>query len=109
MRRSNPDFVFLTKQKIAMSSRIIQDRDAEYGWYAGGSFDIAKRMATIDTILKLGLANPKLAILIKVYRAYLNQMRKAYFATQGSTELTKLGFILGEQRVVKRATAPATY
>jgi len=98
---------YLTRQKVAMSCKIVEEKDPEYSWYAGGSFEIAHQMAVIDAILKLGLIPSRIAVMAKIYRVYLNQLRKAYFATQGSTELTKLGFIQGEPKVVKRATAPA--
>ena len=52
-------------------------------------------MATIDTFLRVGLLPQKIVPLAKLLRGYLNQQRKAFFASVGSTEITKLGFILG--------------
>jgi len=73
----------------------IAAKDADYSSYSGASLDIASKMAAIDVFLSSGLIDPKIAPIVKLYRAYLNQQRKAFFASVGSTEVTKLGFILG--------------
>jgi len=108
-RTRNYDLMELIRRKSSMSADIISKRDAEYAYYAGGSFEIASKIAVIDTMLKNGLLPKEMIIFVKLYRSYLDQQRKAFFASIGSTEITKLGFILGDTSVVKRATAPASY
>ena len=41
---------------------------------------------------------------VKLMRKYLDQKRKAVLANL-CTEITKLGFLLGERRVVEKATS----
>jgi len=88
-----------------MSAEIVSKVDPEYAWYVGANPEVAEKMATIDTILKIGLIPEKLVPFVKLYRMYLDQKRKAYFSNL-CTEITKLGFLLGDRRVVKRATDP---
>jgi hypothetical protein len=97
----------LIRRKASMSAEIVSKKDAEYSLYSGASWDTASKMALVDTILKNDLINPNLRFIIKLYRSYLNQQRKAFFASVGSTEITKLGFIQGDPRVVMRATEQA--
>ena len=78
-----------------MSKQIVATKDEEYAYYAGASYEIAHKMAVIDTMLKYGLIPKEQVLLVKLYRAYLDQQRKGFFASVGSTEITKLGFILG--------------
>ncbi|RLI49186.1 MAG: hypothetical protein DRP09_20875 [Candidatus Thorarchaeota archaeon] len=105
MRRSY-DILELIRKKSSMGAKVA-NKDPEYGWYSGASFEIASRLAIIDTILKNGLLPPAMVPFAKLYRSFLDQQRKAFFASAGSSEITKLGFILGEEKIVKRATAPA--
>jgi hypothetical protein len=106
MRRTY-DLIELIRKKSSMSADIVTKKDPEYGWYAGSSVDVAYQMAVLDTFLKHKLIPPNFVPLVKLYRSYLDQLRKAIMAST-ATEITKLGFILGDTRVVKRATAPAT-
>lgn len=94
MRKSS-DIMERMRKQISMSKEIVSTKDKEYGWYAGGSWEIVEQMATVDVILKLGLIPKDFIPYLKIYRAYLDQKRKAWFASVGSTEITKLGFILG--------------
>jgi len=107
MRRSY-DLLELIRRKSSMSADIVTKKDSEYGWYAGADVSVAEQMATVDVFLKHGLLPAKFLPFVKLYRSYLDQLRKAIFSST-ATEITKLGFILGDTRVVKRATAPATY
>lgn len=102
----NYDLMELIRRKASMSAEIVSKKDAEYAYYSGANFEIASKMALIDTILKHQLVDPALTFLIKLYRSYLDQQRKAFFASVGSTEITKLGFIQGDTRKVVSATAP---
>lgn len=81
------------ERRVSMAAQIAA-KDVEYAFYSGGSFGISSRIAKIDTFLKTGLIPKELVPIVKLYRAYLNQQRKAYFASM-SSEVTKLGFILG--------------
>jgi len=93
----------LIRRKASMSAQIVTQVDHEYAWYVGANYEIGKKMAMVDTMLKHGLINPKLIPFVKLYRSYLDQQRKAYFSNL-CTEITKLGFLLGDQRSVEKAT-----
>jgi len=82
------------RKKAGMGERL-SVKDKEYAYYAGGSFEIARKMAMVDTMLNNGLINPKLLSFVKLYRSYLDQQRKAFFVTIGSDVITKLGILLG--------------
>lgn len=83
------------RQKASMSKQIVTTKDHEYAFYVGGSFEVTRKMAIIDTMLKNGLISESMVLFVKLYRSYLDQQRKAFFASVGSTEITKLGFLLG--------------
>lgn len=70
-------------------------KDKEYAWYVGASFRTASKMAMVDTMLKHKLISPELIPFVKLYRSYLDQQRKAFFATIDSDVITKLGLLLG--------------
>jgi len=93
-RKGTYDLLEIAKRKSAWSMQIAA-KDKDYSSYSGASLEIASKMAAIDTFLSLGLIDPKIVAIVKLYRAYLNKQRKAFFASIGSTEVTKLGFILG--------------
>ena len=82
------------RRRSSMSQKL-SVKDQEYAWYAGASMDIADKMAVVDVMLKNGLIPKNMIPLVKLYRAYLDQKRKAFFASIGSTEITKLGLLLG--------------
>lgn len=96
MPKRSGDYGFLEelKQKVTMSQQLSR-KDSEYGEYAGGDFADVKKIAQIDLFIEQKLFPEKLIPILKLYRAYLVKKRKAYFATLGSTEVTKLGFLLG--------------
>lgn len=106
MPRRTKDFLELIRAKASMSATIIDQRDEEYGYYSGGNFETASRMAMIDTCLKLKMIPKELVPYVKIYRSFLDQQRKAFFASVGSTEITKLGFILGKTGKVQDADLP---
>jgi len=93
-RKTSYELVEVNRRKAAWSMRIA-NKDPDYSSYSGASWELASKMAAIDIFLNSGLIDPKIAPIVKLYRAYLNQQRKAFFASIGSTEVTKLGFILG--------------
>ena len=98
MPRRQTEIIELIRQKISMSAKIVSKVDREYGYYSGASLEIASQLAMIDTILKLGLVPERFVCLLKMMRTHLDQQRKAFFASVGASELTKLGFILGEEK-----------
>lgn len=89
------DFMELIRQQASMSKQIVSQKDKEYGYYAGATFDDARKMAMIDLMLNMGIFPSKFIPILKFYRAYLNQRRKAFFASVGASEISVLGFILG--------------
>lgn len=93
-RRNDYGFLEELKQKVTMSQQLAR-KDGEYGIYSGGEFEDAKHIAQIDLILKFNMIPDKFIPMLKMFRAYLLKRRKAYFSTIGSTEITKLGFLLG--------------
>lgn len=93
-RRRSYDSFESVRKRAGMGERL-GAKDKEYAWYAGGSFEIASRMAKVDTILKSGLIPKELIPFVKLYRRYLDQQRKAFFTSVGSDVITKLGVLLG--------------
>jgi len=91
----NYDLMESIRQKASMSAQIVATKDSEYAQYSGGSYEIGMKLANIATFLESNLLPEKLVPLIKLYRLYLQHRRKAFFATVGCTEISKLGFILG--------------
>jgi len=98
------DLMERIRQQASMSRELVSTKDPEYAWYAGGNFEIVSKMALIDTMLKNSLIPENFVIFVKLYRSYLDQQRKAWFASVGSTEITKLGLMLGLERDTVRAT-----
>jgi hypothetical protein len=102
----NYDALEMLRQASTMSQQIVSKKDPEYGWYAGASFEIADKMSLIDFVLKANFLPTSMIPILKLYRMRLDQQRKAFFASVGSTEVTKLGFILGLQGRRKSAGGP---
>ena len=101
----NYDLMELVRKKASMSADIVIRKDAEYSQYAGASLEIASKMAMIYTFIENGLIPEPLLPITKLYYSLLNHQRKAFFASVGSTEITKLGFIQGEPRESASATS----
>jgi hypothetical protein len=99
------ELIEIFKAKASMSADIVSRKDPEYAYYSGASFEIASKIAMIDTLLKNKLIPENFIVFVKLYRSYLDQQRKAFFASVGSTEITKLGFIQGDTRRVVSAKA----
>lgn len=108
MVKRDSNLLEIVRRKVSMSAEIVSKIDADYAKYAGGSFEIGSKIATIDVMLENNLIPQNIRIFIKLYREYLNKQRKAFFATIGSTEITKLGFIQGDPRKYVKATDPAS-
>ena len=94
MVRRTYDTFEAIRRKAGMGERL-GAKDHEYGDYAGASFELGEKMATVDTMLKNGLIPKDMVPLVKLYRSFLNQHRKAFFAGVGCDVITKLGMMLG--------------
>ena len=95
VKRSSP-FTSLKNifDQISMSQRLSQ-KDSEYANYAGGSLEIANKIAKIDLCLEKQILPEGFKPLLNIYRDYLIKQRKAFFATIATKELSQLGFLLG--------------
>lgn len=100
----NYDLMELIRKKSSMSAEISK-KDRDYSQYAGGSLEISSKIALIDMALEEKIIPANLRPMVHLYRAYLVKQRKAFFASIGSTEITKLGFIQGDPREIRNATA----
>ena len=89
------DSMEVVRKKVSMSQQIVSRKDKDYALYAGAFLDDADNMAKIDTMLEFGLIPKDFVPFVKLYRAYLDRRRKAFFASVGCSEISKLGFILG--------------
>ena len=74
-------------------SQQIAKKDSSYGLYAGAYLEDAYTMALLNVLDKRKMF-PGFEDKVKFLQDYLNERRKAYFAST-STEITKLGFLLG--------------
>lgn len=95
------------RQTTLMSKQIAR-KDPEYSKYVGASWEIAEKMVMIDLCLEQKLLPETLTPFLKLFRAYLDKKRKAWFASVASTEITKLGFIIGEENDTIDATETET-
>jgi len=98
-RTSNYNVDIFNIQK-AMATQIVEkEGNEDYGRYAGALYDTASEMAFIDFLQRQNVI-PKVFIkLLELNLAYLSQQRIAEFCTVGTTEVSKLGFILGRTYV----------
>lgn len=101
-KRRTADILEIIRKKTSMSQNIAQ-RDNDYSVYSGADLQTADKIAKIQTVLKLKIFPKEINILLKIMLVYLDQRRKAYFASTCS-ELTKLGFILGYKYESIKAT-----
>ena len=104
MVRRNQDLMELIRRKASMSAQVVSQIDKEYAWYVGSDTELAIKMAKIDFMLKSEIIPKPMIPFVKLMRKYLDQKRKAVLANL-CTEITKLGFLLGERRVVEKATS----
>jgi len=93
-KRSYSSSFELARQRAGMGERL-GNKDNEYGFYSGADYLTAHKMAVLDTMLKHDLVPPQFKAMIKLYRSYLNQQRKAFFASVDADVITKLGMMLG--------------
>ena len=101
------DLLEIIKRKASMSADIVTSKDPEYAYYSGGAFETVSKIATIDTMLKNELIPKDFIVFVKLYRSYLDQQRKAFFASVRCDVISQLGFIQGDPRTSLKATAPA--
>jgi hypothetical protein len=90
----------MIRQKTLLGAKLAK-KEGKYADYAGGALQTSETMADIDLILENKLVPTSLVPFIKLYRAYLDGHRKAFFMTLGSDVLTQLSALVGDQRVVK--------
>ena len=83
------------RRRAKWSEEIVR-KDKEFQDYAGADPKTASMMATIDVFLRYLNTNPTLALLVKLYRAYLIQRKKAYFCSTKANEITLLAFLKGK-------------
>lgn len=95
MRRQN-DALEIFRAKQSMSAKVAV-KDSDYSSYSGADLETALKLAKIDAVKKSGLLPEKLFPLLDLSRIFLDQKRKAIFASIGTTEISKLGFILGKE------------
>lgn len=100
-----PDLIELIRRKISMSQKIISDVDAEYANYVG-SGENGNLIAILDWILKnretFDVSEDD-AKEINLVRSLFIQFAKADFVNLYTTEITKLGFLLGDTTNVIKA------
>lgn len=99
---STRDYAEIFRIKSTMSGQIASTIDHDYALYAGASFEDANTMAFIDICLRNKIISERLIPLVKLYRVYLDQRRKAYFASERADIVSILGFILGVKDEHKR-------
>lgn len=107
MVKKTYDLLEIVKRKASMSADIVSNIDGDYSSYSGGSFETVSKIAIIDTMLKNNILPESVKLLVKLYRSYLNQQRKAFFASVRCDVISQLGFIQGDPRTKLKATAPA--
>jgi len=86
------DSLELIRKKTSMSQQIAK-KDQSYGEYSGAYLDDAYTLALLKAIEDLPIIE-HLQTHVKFLKKFLQERRKAYFAST-SSEITKLGFILG--------------
>jgi len=101
-KRSRIENLEIIRRKASMSQQVTR-KDEDYVKYSGAYLPDAIKMAQIDFLLKHNLVSKKIEKLVTLYRAYLDQQRKAFFASTCS-EISKLGFILGLKDASRKAT-----
>lgn len=103
MTRKNYELIELIRQKKSMSADIAS-RDREYSEYAGADLETANQLVMVNLCLEEQLLDPALNPMLTLYHKFLVKKRKAFFASVGSTEITKLGFIQGDPIRFENAT-----
>jgi hypothetical protein len=91
---------------MATMSQQLAKKDSNFSEYAGATWDIAKQMAMIDVCKEERVFPESVTPYLMFYRSYLDKLRKAWFASEGSNEITKLGLLLGWTQISVRATKP---
>jgi hypothetical protein len=73
----------------------IVTRDHDYMDYAGAPLEIGHRLAVIDIAIKYLISDKDILDLLKLYRAYLIQEKKAFFSGVLANQITMLAFLKG--------------
>lgn len=83
-------------RQMATMSQQLAKKDPQFSIYAGGSWEIASNLATIEFCLQTNFfKNERMTRILEIWRLFLLQQKKAWFASEASNEITKLGFLLG--------------
>lgn len=82
-------------RRTATWAEEIVAKDQVYQDYAGAPMDIGDSLASIDICLKYLINDENMRTLIKLYRAYLIQKKKAFFAGILANQITMLAFLKG--------------
>jgi len=95
-------------RKTATWAEQIVNKDSDFQDYAGASFDGAKKLASLDVFLRYLIPDPNISTLLKLYRVYLIQQKKAYFSSVIANQWTMLAFLRGKTKhgisAIKRET-----
>jgi len=95
-RGRSDNFADIFRLQKAMSTQIVaKAENIDYSRYAGGTYETALTMAKVDFTIKENILPESFTPLLKLFLSYLDQKRKAEFSSVGTTEVSKLGFILG--------------
>lgn len=85
----------IIKRTATWAEQIVRN-DPEWQDYAGTGYENGQKLALVDTALKYVFKdNPTLTGMLKLYRAYLLQQRKAYFAGVLANQITMLALLKG--------------
>ncbi len=95
MVKRDYDLLETIKIKRSMAAQIVK-KDRDYSEYAGADPETAQALVFIKFCKDQKVLPPFFNDMLNLMRALFQQKRKAFFASAGSTELTKLGFIQGE-------------
>jgi hypothetical protein len=93
-RERNQYDVEIFKRTATWAEQIVS-KDPDYQDYAGAPFDIGEKLALVDIALRYLIKDPQFRLIMKLYRAYLIQKRKAYFSGILANQITMLAFIKG--------------
>ena len=91
MGKGSTDFEI--RQKISLSQQV-QGKDNEYGLFAGADLKTAIQSSRLVALKKSGVLPKKYWGIVDLILLFNDLKRKAFFAST-SSEISKLGFILG--------------
>jgi hypothetical protein len=103
-RQRESDFLIQVKTLLGSA---LHSKDQSYLPYAGADWLDAEMTANLKFIKESGkITNTKTIESIDLILKLQEERRKAYFMSIGSDILTKLSYLVGENKNVRRATDP---